>query len=145
MFIILYLNRLNGRMLSIMEHTGSDRPAEKEGAQTHSPIPCTFPHSCSSTPGSNKPCYQNPSAWNLYFFQRDLNQLLIKRDFIKKIQPDPSEHTSLTFAPEQVFRAVLRKQHQNGQRFHAGLSLTPMAQLCWMTENDKHKRGRRSR
>lgn len=38
-------------------------------------------------------------------------------------------------------RAVVRKQHWNGQRFHSRLSLTPMAQLCWVTMNDKHKCG----
>lgn len=93
MFIILYSNRLNSMMLSITEWTRSDRPEEQEGAKSHSPVQCTFPHGCSSTPGSTKLCFQNPSAWNLHFLLRNMNQLLVKRDFINQMQPDPSEHT----------------------------------------------------
>lgn len=92
-------------MLSIMEWTQSDRSAEQEGAQIHSPVQGRFPHSCSSTPGSTKLCFQNPSAWNLHFLQRNMNQLLVKRDFINQMQPGPSEHRGediSTFASEHM-------------------------------------------
>lgn len=117
-----------------------------------------FPHSWSSRPGSrllqdglysmhlhSKLCFQNPSAWNLHFLWRDLNQLLVKReDFMKQMQPDPSEHTRQdisTFACENLEELWLESNPKTEQRFMLDWAWHPSVQLYWMTDNDKHKHG----
>lgn len=121
----------------------------------HSSTDACFPHSWSSTPGSrllqeglcsthlsSKPCFQNPSAWNLHFLWRDLNQLLVKReDFMKQMQPDPSECTwqdISSFTLEHLEELWLESNPKTEQCFILDWGWHQLVQLYRTTENDKH-------